>query len=200
VQQPNVDLVTDGITRVGPTSITTADGREREVDTIIFGTGFRATDRPVAQRIWGRDGQQLGAAWSEGMSAYRGTTVAGFPNLFMLLGPNTTLGHSSQTVMIEAQIAYVIDALKQMDKRDLASVEVSAEAQATYNEWLDARLDGTVWNAGNCRSWYLDASGRNPSIWPTYTWRFRRQTQRFDLASYQVATSTGTRRLLEPTA
>ena len=177
----------------------TADGRERPVDAIILGTGFRATERPVAQRIYGTGGVQLGAAWQDNMSAYRGTTVAGFPNLFMLLGPNTTLGHSSQTVMIEAQLAYVIDALKTMDKRDLASVEVRPEAQRTYNAWLDDALDGTVWNAGNCRSWYLDASGRNPSIWPTYTWRFRRQTQRFDLDSYRVATSTGTHRLLEPT-
>ncbi len=200
IQQPNVELVTDRIAAVGPDSVTTADGRERKVDAIIFGTGFRATDRPIAQRIEGRDGVRLSDAWRDGMSAYRGTTVSGFPNLFLMLGPNTALGHSSQTVMIEAQIAYVIDALKQIEKRDLASVEIGADAQRAYNAELDGRLAGTVWNAGNCRSWYLDASGRNPSIWPTYTWRFRRQTQRFDLGSYQVATSTGATRLLETTA
>ncbi|MEV8631410.1 NAD(P)/FAD-dependent oxidoreductase [Streptosporangium sp. NPDC051023] len=189
--QPNVELVTNGISRVEAGSIITADGSVREVDAIIFGTGFRATDRPVAHRIWGRDGLQLADAWRDTMSAYVGTTIAGFPNLFMLLGPNTTLGHSSQTVMIEAQIAYVVDALKQMGKRGLASVEVRPEVQTAYNKRLDTRLEGTVWNAGNCRSWYLDDKGRNPSIWPTYTWRFRSQTKRFDMRSYQLATSVG---------
>jgi hypothetical protein len=164
------------------------------VDTIVLATGFQATERPVAGRIEGRDGVRLADAWSGGMSAYRGTTVTGFPNLFMLLGPNTTLGHSSQTVMIEAQIAYVLDALRQMDARGLASVEVRAQAQAEYNEALDERLDGTVWNAGSCRSWYLDSSGRNPSIWPTFTWRFESQTRRFDTVAYQLATSVGTDR------
>ncbi|GAA1646887.1 flavin-containing monooxygenase [Actinoplanes couchii] len=199
IQEPNVEVVTDGIAKIGPDSIVTTDGQERQVDAIIMGTGFRATDRPVAKLIHGRDGVSLSTAWSDGMTGYRGTTVAGFPNLFMLLGPNTTLGHSSQTVMIEAQLAYVIDALAQMKDRDLASVEVRPEAQQEYNTWLDGALDGTVWNSGGCRNWYVDATGRNSSIFPTYTWRFRRNTRRFDLASYQIATSAGTERLLEPT-
>ncbi|MEV6689042.1 NAD(P)/FAD-dependent oxidoreductase [Streptomyces sp. NPDC051130] len=193
IQQPNVDLVTDGIAEVRAKSIVGRDGVEREVDTIILGTGFQATDRPVARRVFGRDGVQLREAWQrEGMSAHRGTTIAGFPNLFMLLGPNTTLGHSSQVVMIEAQIKYVVDALKQAEKRVLSSVEVRKEAQQAYNKALDAKLDGSVWNAGNCKSWYLDENGRNPSIWPTYTWRFRRQTKRFDLSEYQLASQVRT--------
>ena len=192
IQQSNVDLVTDGIARVGPNSITTADGREREVDAIILGTGFRATDRPVAGLITGRGGQTLAQAWqAEGMTAHRGTTVAGFPNLFMMLGPNTTLGHSSQTVMIEAQIAYVLDAVKTMAERGITSVEVHADAQRAWTDSVQAKQQGTVWNAGNCQSWYLDAHGRNPSIWPTYTWKFRRETKRFDLANYQVAVLAG---------
>jgi hypothetical protein len=98
--------------------------------------------------------------------------------------------------MIEAQITYVLDALRQMDARGLASVEVRAEAQAEYNEVLDARLDGTVWNAGGCRSWYLDSKGRNPSIWPTFTSRFEKLTRRFDTEAYQLATSVGAERRL----
>ncbi|CRK62124.1 Cyclohexanone monooxygenase [Alloactinosynnema sp. L-07] len=191
LQQPNVELVTDAIVRVDGSSVVTADGTSREVDAIILGTGFSATDRPVARRIWGRDGVQLADAWSTGMSAYAGTTVTGFPNLFMLLGPNTTLGHSSQTVMIEAQIAHVVDALKVMDKRELASVEVRSEAQQAYNTALDAKLEGTVWTAGGCVSWYQDGSGRNPSIWPTYTWRFRKATKKVDLGAYRIATTVG---------
>jgi cation diffusion facilitator CzcD-associated flavoprotein CzcO len=200
ITQPNVEVVSDGIVSVEVDAIVTTDGKRREVDAIILGTGFRATDRPIAHRLTGREGVTLAQAWSDGMSAYRGTTVTGFPNLFLLLGPNTTLGHSSQTLMIEAQIAYVLDALNTMSKRGLASVEVQAGAQASYNDELDARLAGTVWNSGGCRSWYLDASGRNPSIWPTYTFRFRRQTKRFDLTAYQVATSVGAFRRAKQTA
>ncbi|SDI44575.1 Predicted flavoprotein CzcO associated with the cation diffusion facilitator CzcD [Actinokineospora alba] len=191
LQQPNVELVTDKIVRVDGSSVVTADGTAREVDAIILGTGFAATNRPVAQRLWGRDGVKLADAWGKGMSAYAGTTVAGFPNLFMLLGPNTTLGHSSQTVMIEAQIAHVLDALKLMDKRELSSVEVRSEAQTAYNARLDAKLEGTVWTVGGCQSWYMDGTDRNPSIWPTYTWRFRKATKRVDVGAYRIATSVG---------
>ncbi len=187
IQQPNVEIVTDGIAEVRAKSIVGSDGVEREVDTIILGTGFQATDRPVARRIWGRGGAQLREVWKDGMSAHRGTTVAGFPNLFMLLGPNTALGHSSQTVMIEAQVRYVVDCLKQVEKRGLASIEVRQEAQDAYNRRLDEHLEGTVWMSGGCRSWYLDANGRNTSIFPTYTWRFRRGTKRLDLSEYQLA-------------
>jgi len=128
------------------------------------------------------------------MKAYRGTTVAGFPNLFLMLGPNTTLGHSSQTVMIEAQVAYVIDALKEMDKRGLASVSVHEDAQTSYNEMVQERLKTTVWNAGQCASWYLDAHGRNPSIWPGLTSQFRKQLKKFDISAYQITTLTGAAR------
>ncbi|WP_423832390.1 hypothetical protein [Streptomyces manipurensis] len=105
----------------------------------------------------------------------------------MLLGPNTALGHSSQTVMIEAQVRYVVDALRQAEKRGLASIEVRREAQDAYNDRLDKHLEGTVWLSGGCRSWYLDANGRNTSVFPTYTWRFRRGTKRLDLSEYQLA-------------
>ncbi|MCT2581964.1 flavin-containing monooxygenase [Actinophytocola gossypii] len=192
IQQPNVELVTDSIVRVQGNSVVTADGREREVDAIILGTGFHATDRPIARRVWNDRGDSLARTWAaDGMTAYRGTTVSGFPNLFMLLGPNTTLGHSSQTVMIEAQVAYIVDALDQMDKRGLASVSVHEDAQTAYNETVQRKLSTTVWNAGQCASWYLDEHGRNPSIWPSFTWKFRKQLKRFDLSAYQVTTISG---------
>jgi len=192
IQADNAQLITDGITQVGPNSITTADGTTRDVDAIILATGFAATERPFAARITGKDGLTLGKEWAEnGMTGYRGTTVSGFPNLFMLLGPGTTLGHSSQTVMIEAQLNYVLDALKVIDARGLASVEVHADAQAAFTEKLGKLQEGTVWTAGGCASWYQDAHGRNPSIWPTYTWRFRKETKKFDLEAYQVTTLIG---------
>jgi hypothetical protein len=131
------------------------------------------------------------------MKAYRGTTVAGFPNLFLMLGPNTTLGHSSQTVMIEAQIAYVVDAVKTLTKRGLSSVEVDADVQEAYNKEIESLLDGSVWDARTCTSWYTDSTGRNPSIWPANTRKFTRGTRKFDLDAYQVATLTGAEKRAE---
>ncbi|MEU8925760.1 NAD(P)/FAD-dependent oxidoreductase [Kitasatospora sp. NPDC048545] len=191
IQQPNVDIVSDTITAIGPTHITTADGTRRDIDTIILATGFTATDRPVARLIHGRDGTTLADTWhTTGMTAHRGTTIHGFPNLFMILGPNTTLGHSSQTVMIEAQITYILAALKTLDTHHLTTLEVREEAQKTYNTTLQNRLKNTVWNTGGCTSWYTDTKGNNPSIWPTYTWRFNRQTRHLDITNYQTTTHT----------
>lgn len=187
--QPNVDVVTTGVRAVGPNSITSADGQEREVDAIIFGTGFRPKDRPVAHQLFGRDGRSLAETWSEGMSAYVGTTIAGFPNLFMMLGPNTTLAHSAETVMIEAQVDYLADALRTMDRHGISVVDVRQEDQDRYNERIESLLDGTVWTVGHCNSGYLDERGRNPLVWPTYVWRFRRLTKRFDIAAYRVETT-----------
>ncbi|WP_035775552.1 NAD(P)/FAD-dependent oxidoreductase [Arthrobacter sp. H5] len=189
LNQPNVSVVTDGIARIHGNTIESVDGTRREVDAIILATGFKATDRPIAHRIRGNNGLSLADAWDQDMSAYAGTTVAGFPNLFMFLGPNTALGHSSQTVMIEAQITYLLDALKVMDRKSLASVSVRPAVQKAYNTWLDGQLQGTVWNSGGCQSWYLDKNGRNPSIWPTYTWTFRNKTKTFDTVSYHLTTT-----------
>jgi cation diffusion facilitator CzcD-associated flavoprotein CzcO len=186
VTSPNVDVVTNEINHVTGAGIVTADGTEREVDTIILGTGFAATKRPIAQLVRGRHGRTLAADWSDGMSAYLGTTVSGFPNLFMLLGPNTGLAHSSMTVMIEAQIEYVLGAISSMAQAGATSLEVRPHVQARYQTELDGLLAGTVWTAGGCTSWYLDDRRRNTTVWPTYTWRFRRRTRDFNSADYFV--------------
>lgn len=192
IQQDNVEIVSGDIGKITANGIIGSDGKEREVDTIILGTGFLATKRPIADKLYGRDGVRLSDAWEDGgMKAYRGTTVAGFPNLFLMLGPNTTLGHSSQLVMIEAQVNYVLSALKVMDRRGLASVEVQPEAQELYNSALEAKLEGSVWDPRTCNSWYTDSTGRNPSIWPAKTSVFEKGTKRFDVQAYQVATLTG---------
>jgi cation diffusion facilitator CzcD-associated flavoprotein CzcO len=188
--QPNVDVVTSPIAEVRPHGVVTADGVEHPVDTIVFGTGFHVTDPPAADRLWGRDGLLLKDAWRDGMQAYLGAAIAGFPNLFMLIGPNTGLGHSSMVFMIESQIAYVLDCLRTMDDEGLDTVEVRRDVQAGFNAEVQSRLVDTVWNAGGCRSWYLDAAGRNTTLWPTYTWRFRLRTRRFDLGSYRTTVRT----------
>ncbi len=182
---PNVELVTDGIEEVRASSIVGADGVERPVDAIVFGTGFSVTDLPVAKWLRGRDGRLLDEVWGEGMRAVLGTTVSGFPNLFMLLGPNTGLGHNSMVYMIESQLAYVIDALRVMSERATGSVEVRPEVQRSYNERVERQMQGTVWNTG-CASWYMDDTGRNPALWPDWTWRFRRRASRFEPGDYVV--------------
>ncbi len=184
--QPNVEVVTEGITEIRPHSVVAADGTEREVDTIIFGTGFHVTDVPIADRIEGRDGRTLADTWEGSMRAYKGTTVAGFPNLFFLVGPNTGLGHTSIVFMIESQIAYVLDALRTMRRRGAGTLEVREEAQAAYNAELDRMTQGTVWVTGGCTSYYIDRNGHNSALWPTYTWPFRRRLREFDVAAYSL--------------
>jgi cation diffusion facilitator CzcD-associated flavoprotein CzcO len=182
--RPNVELVTSPVVEVRPRSVVDADGREHDVDTIIFGTGFHVTDQPIAARVRGRDGRLLSDVWGPSPSAYLGTTVPGFPNLFLLLGPNTVLGHTSVVYMIEAQLAYLLDALRLMAARRVTSVEVRPPVVAAFNDGIQQQLQGTVWNAGGCKSWYLDAAGRNSSLWPTYTFRFKNATKRFDPDAY----------------
>jgi cation diffusion facilitator CzcD-associated flavoprotein CzcO len=186
LSQDNVELVTSGVKEVREHSIVDADGVEREVDAIIFGTGFEVVDMPVAQLVRGRDGNTLGETWKGSPRAHLGTAIPGFPNFFMLLGPNTGLGHNSMVYMIESQINYVLDALRTMDERGAGAVEVREDAVAGFNEAIDKQLEGTVWNTG-CASWYLDDTGRNGTLWPDWTWKFRRRTAQFDAASYTLA-------------
>jgi len=184
--KPNVEVVTDGIAEVRAHSILTSDGRERQVDTIIFGTGFHVTDPPIAERVHGRDGRTLSEVWDGGMQAYRGTAIAGFPNLFMLLGPNTGLGHTSVVLMAEWQAKYVSEALRYMDAHGVGAIEVRAAAQAGWNSRVQRAMRGTVWMAGGCSSWYIDRHGNNTTLWPDFTFRFRRQLRRFDPLSYHL--------------
>jgi cation diffusion facilitator CzcD-associated flavoprotein CzcO len=186
VSQPNVSLETGGIREVRERSIVTAEGREIEVDVIVLGTGFHVTDMPAARRVRGAGGRTLSETWSGGMQAYLGTSIAGFPNLFMLVGPNTGLGHNSIVFMIESQVEYVLGALRAMEARGAASVDVRPEVQDAFNAELQEGLKGTVWSTGGCASWYLDDSGRNTTLWPGSTWPFRRRTRHFDPEAYTL--------------
>jgi cation diffusion facilitator CzcD-associated flavoprotein CzcO len=171
------------VTRTG---VVTDDG-EHAVDAIVFGTGFQVTDMPIAHHIRGRDGATLAEHWGPSIHAHRGTTVPGFPNLFLVLGPNTGLGHGSMVYMIESQVEYVLDALRTMRERGAAVAEVREEVEAAYNRELDDKLAGTVWNTG-CSSWYADATGRISTLWPDWTFAFRRGLRRFDAGAYELRT------------
>jgi cation diffusion facilitator CzcD-associated flavoprotein CzcO len=176
----NVEVVTDGIREVRARGILTDDGIEHPADTIIFATGFHVTDSPVGDLVRGRDGRTLTEVWDGSPKAHLGTTVAGFPNLFLLLGPNTGLGSTSVVIMIEAQVEYLLRALERMKAVGTATVEPRPEAQEAFLAEVDARLRPTVWATGGCASWYIDRTGRVSAIWPGTTWAYRRRLRRFD--------------------
>jgi cation diffusion facilitator CzcD-associated flavoprotein CzcO len=186
LDRPNVDVITSGLNEVRGNVVVGADGTEREVDTIILGTGFYVTDSPMAERVRGADGRSLAEHWEGSMQAHRGTTVAGFPNYFHLVGPNTGLGHNSIVFMIESQLNYVVDALATMRRQGAHSCAVDAGAQARYNERVQQAMQGTVWTAGGCASWYIDKHGRNTTLWPGFTFKFRELTKSFDRDHYEL--------------
>ncbi|GAA4532516.1 flavin-containing monooxygenase [Amycolatopsis samaneae] len=180
----NVDVVTDGVAEVREHSVVDTAGVEHEVDAIIYGTGFHVTDAFDELEILGRDGRDLGKEWaSEGMRTHLGITVSGFPNLFMLLGPNTGLGHNSVVFMIESQISYVAEALRMARGRAL---DTRPEAQERFNSEIQRKLAKGIWTRGGCKSWYLDAKGVNRTIWPGFTWRYWLATRKVRRSDYEL--------------
>jgi cyclohexanone monooxygenase len=187
--QPNVEVLATGVKALRGNVVIGEDGSEREVDTIILGTGFHVTDPPSAGKIRNSEGRTLAQVWSGSPQAYRGSTVTGFPNFFLVLGPNIGIGHNSAFIVIEAQLDYALSALREMRKRRLVRVDVRPEVQAAYNELVQRELQGTVWNTGGCSSYYLDANGRNSTGFPWSTIEMRRLLARFDTDRYAVRTA-----------
>jgi len=183
----NVDLVTDPIAKVTGNAIVTTDGVERDIDVLVVATGFYTTDQPIAHHVTGRGGRTLAEVWAaDGMAAYKGTTIHGFPNFFQIIGPNTGLGHSSMVFIIESQLAYIIDGVLHQRVNEYAALEPRADVQAEWNADLQRRMKRTVWTTGGCASWYLDEHGNNPILWPRTTFTFRRLLSRFDVDAYEV--------------
>ncbi|MEV8568223.1 NAD(P)/FAD-dependent oxidoreductase [Streptomyces sp. NPDC051322] len=185
--RPNVDVVASGLKEVRGNTLVASDGTETEADVIIFGTGFHVTDMPIAERVVGAQGVTLAEAWKDGMESLRGATAAGFPNWMTIIGPNTGLGNSSMILMIESQLSYLADYLRQLNVLGgRAALDPRPAAVSAWNERVQQRMKRTVWNTGGCTSWYLDANGRNTTIWPGTTTEFRRATREVDLGEYQV--------------
>jgi cation diffusion facilitator CzcD-associated flavoprotein CzcO len=185
VTQPNVELVTDQVVEIRESTVVTADGAERPADTIILGTGFDVGANLSRVTIVGRGGQRLEEVWQRsGRSANLGMTIAGFPNLFVLVGPNTALAHSSMIFMIERQTEYVVDALRAINRRAATTIEVRSRAQRRFTDRVQAKLAGKVWDSG-CQSWYLDATGRNSTIWPYFGWQYWLETRRVRTGDYE---------------
>lgn len=181
----NVSVHTHGIASVTANGIVDGDGVEHAADVIIYGTGFDVRNPLGPVEITGRDGVGLQDAWADRPQAYLGINVAGFPNLFLIMGPNTGLGHNSMVYMIEAQIEYVLKAVKAMRRRRLRALDIKPEVVLRYDAEVQAMSRDTVWTAGGCKSWYLDDKGNNFSLWPAFTWQYRARTQQFRLSHYR---------------
>ncbi len=190
LSQPNVEVFDTGLKEVRGNTVVGQDGSEREVDTIILGTGFHVTEPPIAEHIFNDAGQSLSQMWADGMQAYRGTTISGLPNAFMVLGPNLGIGHNSAFIVIEAQLNYIISTLRTMRERQLERIEVKADAQRSYNRKVQKDLQGTVWNTGGCSSYYLDKNGFNSVGFPWSTLKMQRLLKAFDADNYTLTPAT----------
>ncbi|MFC5433281.1 flavin-containing monooxygenase [Microbacterium suwonense] len=185
MRRENVELVVDRIERVTERGVVTADGTEHPLEALILCTGFEAADLPISHRVRGVDGELLADRWSGGMSAYRAMTVSGFPNFFLINGPNTGLGHNSAIYIIESQIDYIVGGIEYLLADDTV-LEVPQEIEDAYMDELDRRSQGTVWVSGGCSSWYLDArSGRLTVVWPEFAHAFRAENASFDPSPFR---------------
>ena len=188
VANPKTELITAHIDRITADGIVTADGVQHPVDVIVYATGFHVIDSYTYVDVKGPGGEDLVDRWNtEGVAAHRGVAVADMPNLFFLLGPNTGLGHTSVVFMIESQIHYVGEAIKAADRVGAQALAPTRAAQDRFNEELQRRLGGTVWNTGGCRSWYLDEHGVNRTLWSGMTWQYWRSTRKLRLAEYRFS-------------
>ena len=184
LRRPNVELVAEGVAEFYPGGVIDSSGRRIEADCVILGTGFDAQDALTEMKLVGRGGRTLADVWARGMTAYLGTVVPSFPNFFIMMGPNTGLGHNSQIVMIEAQARYIVRAIRKA-RRSRRSIEVRSDVANSFASWLDGRMASTVWNAGGCTSWYLDSrSGKNTLLWPSTTIDFLKRTARVRASDY----------------
>ncbi|MBP2320176.1 cation diffusion facilitator CzcD-associated flavoprotein CzcO [Kibdelosporangium banguiense] len=185
--KPNVEVHSTAVREVRGNVVVGADGSESEVDAIVFGTGFHILDMPVASHVRDAQGRTLADIWQGSPQAYLGTSVSGFPNLFLLLGPNLGTGHSSAFSILESQLAYVLDAVKAIRRNGWSSIDVRKDVQDAYNADVQQALRTTVYNVGGCSSYYLDANGRNSFSWPWSTGTLSRRIKDFDPRSYEAA-------------
>ncbi|MFF0520013.1 flavin-containing monooxygenase [Actinomadura nitritigenes] len=188
LNRPNVRLVTDPIERVTPSGVATA-GEHHDVDVIVYATGFRSTDFLSPMKIVGRDGRELNEAWRDGAQAHLGITVSGFPNLFLLYGPYTNLGHNSIIYMLESQFRYVLGCVEALRRHGLDWIDVKPDVQDAFTREMRERMRTTVWEAG-CQSWYMTEDGRVVNNWPGFTFAYRNATRRPDPRHFTARRAT----------
>ncbi|HEX8742293.1 MAG TPA: NAD(P)/FAD-dependent oxidoreductase [Thermoleophilaceae bacterium] len=183
--RPNVHVITEDVAAVTPSGVRTAGGAERPADAIILGTGFQTNDFLAPMDVRGLGGRDLNDAWHDGADAYLGLAVSGFPNMFMLYGPNTNLGAGSIITMLESQIGYVVEAVRELQRGRARWMDVRDDVQSAFNEEVQRRLAGSVWTAG-CNSWYRTESGKVTNNWAGFVTEYRRRTRRPDPADYRL--------------
>jgi cation diffusion facilitator CzcD-associated flavoprotein CzcO len=184
--RPNVELVTEPIAEITPSGLVGGEGTSYDADVIVYGTGFKVIDSITELNVIGRDGVKLQDVWQDGVEAFLGITVPGFPNLFLLLGPNTGLGHNSVVFMIESQVHHVMSCLRMLARDHAETIEVKASSLRRFNDGIQRRLRHAVWSEGGCKSWYLDADGVNRTLWPGFSFEYWARARRARRADYLV--------------
>ncbi|MCB1160615.1 MAG: NAD(P)/FAD-dependent oxidoreductase, partial [Leptospiraceae bacterium] len=195
INRKNVKVETSGIEKFTNKGILTGSGEEIELDAVIMATGFQGAEAIAPYKILGKGQKDLNEAWKNGAEAYLGTTISGFPNFFMIVGPNTGLGHSSMIFMIESQVQYALQAIMSSRKNSWKFIDVRQEIQDNYNRKLQLKLDKTIW-ASDCVSWYRTRNGKNTTLWPGFTFDFRLKTLLFNPQEYEIMGEEG--KLLKP--
>ena len=183
----NVELITDAIQEITEKNIIFKTGEERQIDCLIYGTGFITDPRIYLKSFacYGQNGLELKDAWKNGAESYYGICTKNFPNLFQLLGPNTILGHNSVIFMIESQVNYILQLIQLVDKTQTQAIVIKPEVQDQFNHKIQQKLEGTVWQSG-CVSWYQQDGGKNFALWPTYTWKYWLETRKANLSAYRL--------------
>lgn len=192
LMRDDVELVTEAIDEVREHAIVTADGEEREIDVLVYGTGFDVTESLLRMDVTGRGGEKLPEVWAGGARGFLGVTVPRFPNFYLMLGPNTGLGHNSVVLMIEAQTEYILSCLDQMDEKGLAAIDAKPEALAVFVDEMESKLSHSVWLEGGCKSWYLDRHGNNTTVWPGFVSAYRGRTHHASLDDYRLTEAAET--------
>ena len=186
LNRDNVDVVTEGISKIATDGVVTADGSHHKLDAIIYATGFAATDFVTPMHVYGLGGKELSQHWKHSAETLLGITTAGFPNLFFLIGPNTGLGHNSMVFMIEAQVNYIISCLKSVRRKNVSRLDLKPEVQQAFSGELQAKMEKTAWMSG-CKSWYLSPDGKNYTLWPGFTVSYWMKTRRFNPDYYHLS-------------
>ena len=186
LMRPNVALETGAIARITPKGIETQDGKLHDFDVIVYATGFETTGWHWSVDVVGKGGRRLNDEWAESPQAYLGISVAKFPNMFVLYGPNTNLGHNSITFMLERQVEYTVKALSEMKVRNIAAMEVTQQAQERFNRELQEALNKTTWADPHCRSWYKNAQGHITQNWSSHTRDYAAATEKVKWEDYTV--------------
>jgi cation diffusion facilitator CzcD-associated flavoprotein CzcO len=186
LMRSNVEVITDSIQQVNESGILTNDGKQRNIDALIIATGFQAAENVMRFELKGRNGLDMNEAWRNGAEAYLGTAVSGFPNFFLVVGPNTGLGHSSMILMIEAQVNLVIESIRALKQKNARFIDLKRDALVEYNNDIQQKLSKTVWQNGGCVSWYQMKNGKNVTLWPGFTFTFMKRTKKWEEEKYEI--------------